>query len=295
MQMNLYVSQIDDKRSILFYPNTLSLFLTSNRLGEVAKMISEGKTYNSVREEFKEVSQQDYNKLQKLYQHIKPDVEVDVNQNKLKRLVLNISNDCNMKCAYCYANGGNYNEKINMMTTRTLIKILDTMYDRFQEIEIIQLFGGEPMLNEEAIVATCDYVKRNKKNTKVGMVSNGTILTDQIKKLTSNHELSITVSLDGEEVHDELRKFKNGKASFDIVKKNILELRKISDQPSCIEVTYTKYHQYKGISIKDICNEIREMFPGVWVHIVEVVTNDENYKNIEIKRDSKSFMEWLQF
>lgn len=34
-------------------------------------------------------------------------------------LVLNISNDCNMKCAYCYANGGNYSEKIDMMTTKT--------------------------------------------------------------------------------------------------------------------------------------------------------------------------------
>ncbi len=291
--MNLYVSEIDDKKCILFFPKNLSLFLTSNNLGEAAKMISEGKTYDAVRDNYKEVTQNDYNKLRSLYEDTSLEAKLNLNHKRLQRLVLNISNDCNMNCAYCYANGGNYHEKIDMMSTQTLIKILETMYGRFQEIELIQLFGGEPMLNEAAVAATCEFIKKNKKLTKVGMVSNGTIVTEKLKKLVSNDELSITISLDGEQVHDELRKFKSGKGTFHIIKNNILELRAISKQPSCIEVTYTKYHQDKGISIKDISKEIREQFPGVWVHIVEVASTDKKYKNTGVKNILDSVTEEL--
>lgn len=30
----------------------------------------------------------------------------------LRKLILNISNSCNLQCEYCYANGGNYHSKI---------------------------------------------------------------------------------------------------------------------------------------------------------------------------------------
>lgn len=292
--MNLYVSEIDDEKSIVFFPKNLSLFLTSNSIGETAKMISEGKTYDAVRENYREVTQHDYDKLRSLYENTSLDVGLNLNHKRLQRLVLNISNDCNMDCAYCYANGGNYHEKADMMSTKTLIKILETMYGKFQEIELIQLFGGEPMLNEAAVVATCEFIKKNKKITKVGMVSNGTIITEDLIKLVSNNELSITISLDGEQVHDELRKFKNGKGTFEIIKKNILKLRAISKEPSCIEVTYSKYHQDKGISIKDISKEIRNQFPGVWVHIVEVASTDENYKNTGVTNILDSVTEELE-
>lgn len=37
----------------------------------------------------------------------------------LRKLILNISNSCNLQCEYCYANGGNYHSKDSLMDSAT--------------------------------------------------------------------------------------------------------------------------------------------------------------------------------
>ena len=43
----------------------------------------------------------------------------------IRRITLHISNDCNLRCKYCFGGGGSYNQERNLMTEQTAIEFVD--------------------------------------------------------------------------------------------------------------------------------------------------------------------------
>ena len=63
----------------------------------------------------------------------------------IRRITLHVSNDCNLRCKYCYAEGGNYKQERRLMTMETAQMFVDFCCNNFDSIGYIVFFGGEPM------------------------------------------------------------------------------------------------------------------------------------------------------
>jgi uncharacterized protein len=70
----------------------------------------------------------------------------------VRELVLNISEGCNLRCPYCFANDGTYHhDETRWMTEETAQERLKYAIDRFPNLARVKLFGGEPLMNVRAI------------------------------------------------------------------------------------------------------------------------------------------------
>lgn len=189
--------------------------------------------------------------------------------HSLDRLVLNISNACNLKCRYCYAGGGNYHLPHSFMDTATAAAILDRFFHLFDSIDKIQFFGGEPLLNSGLIEYVCQDCRQRhqrgeiEKMPKFGVVTNGTVFSAEIIGLLKRHNINLTISLDGPEtVNDDLRGF----GTFDKISQFVRSLESHQIGYS-FEGTYTARHLEEGLSVCDLLNFYHDYFGQGEVHL----------------------------
>lgn len=176
----------------------------------------------------------------------------------LHRVTVCVSNDCNLRCKYCYAQGGNYGLSRSLMTKAEAIKFVDFCCKYYDRIDNILFFGGEPLLNHNIISFICDCFKE--KATKgifplpvFSIITNGTICSQEIISLIRNHISCITVSIDGPQtINDENRVFPNGIGSYDKIALFINTCKQISQLHIQYEATYTMAHIMNHISKIDI-------------------------------------------
>lgn len=203
----------------------------------------------------------------------------------LSKLVLVLTNRCNLDCLYCYADGGSYGLNQEHMSINTIERLFEYFSDNKISIGNLMLFGREPLLAMEQIENVFMLSKKYEVTVKQYlMVSNFTVLTDDQIKFLIDNTIRITVSLDGpKSINDQLRvfKFKKESSSFDEVKKNIKRFMNAGGTIDSIESTYTKKHEQMNISKNDVIDFIKDGFGIENVMIYDVI--DEN------KSDGVSF------
>lgn len=171
------------------------------------------------------------NKKDEFHQKWKDRSEI-TKKKHVHRVVLVLTNMCNLGCSYCYAAQGGYGKDcINRIKQARLEQILNYLENQFPEgIEQLQFFGGEPLLEPKAIEFVCTYMESSRilQNANKTIVTNGTIANNAIISMLKKHNILVTVSVDGtRKYHDLFRTFKiNGKGSYDLVTKNIQKFRK---------------------------------------------------------------------
>lgn len=162
-------------------------------------------------------------------------VEADIKEHDgeeikipITNTVLQIANDCNLNCIYCYGDGGSYGRQRELMTFKTAKKAIDLMVANSEGIEelLVIFFGGEPLMNFGVVKDTFDYCKSlepeiGKKFT-FSMTTNGTILNDEIYNFIKDNNISVMISMDGGcDIQNKHRCYCDGKGSFEDVIKNI--------------------------------------------------------------------------
>ena len=209
----------------------------------------------------------------------------------LASLTLNISNKCNYKCIYCYANYGNYGRTNELMSLQTLKKIISELkMNRIKKIEVVELFGGEPTINEKL----SDIVSIIYKNFDVNhflITTNGSASDEVINEL-KKYPVLFHVSIDGpEDINDSLR----GKGSFAKAIDFIASLKE-NKIPYKISTTYTHLHERSNISYEDLYEFSKKMGSDIEVSTVIADNNsnlkvesivDEEYLNRELDRTIK--------
>ncbi len=247
----------------IYFPDTFRLLKGSSKTLKILDRIIDEATYEDLEKEGCSLSREDYSKYRKMLgegiSHELPPRD----KKHLKELIIHVSNDCNMRCLYCYGDGGCYNMKREFMDEDTVIEALEKMYGIYPNIDLINFFGGEPSLNLKVIRTACEYVRSRKKNTMLGMVSNGTCASQELLDIINEYDFKITFSVDMQPMQDVLRPMVSGKPSFEIVLKNFNYLRAHSSEPSGIEVTYTEMHRANGFSPADLLKEVRKSFGDV--------------------------------
>lgn len=168
----------------------------------------------------------------------------------LYKALINVSNECNGKCVYCYENGGDFGKTKALMDTYAANRCLDYLFSHYRHVKNIEFFGGEPTLNFPIIQYIVSKVNKVNFCDAFIMVTNATGLTDSMLNFFVKNDFNIIVSLDGPaEVHDALRK--------NCPHKTVLEaIKKIQDSPIGgkleLNCTYTRYHN-EHIGYEKLC------------------------------------------
>ena len=171
----------------------------------------------------------------------------------VKAMCFHMAHDCNLRCGYCFADTGAYGGGRSLMSLETGKKAIDLLIRLSKHRKHIEIdfFGGEPLLNFEVCKALADYghseAKKHGKILKLTLTTNGVLLTDEIIEWANSHEMDAVLSLDGRpEVHNRMRKFTDGKNSYQAVVepfKRFVESRKDwSDKKYYLRGTYTHFN-----------------------------------------------------
>jgi uncharacterized protein len=164
-----------------------------------------------------------------------------------RSLVLNVANDCNLGCTYCFASQGDYGAPKRFMSQETARESVDFLLQNSGDHPIVTLvfFGGEPLMNFRLISDTVAYATQAGelvgKQVEFSMTTNATYLTPEIIHFLRDHRIGVSVSIDGpKKFHDLRRTYKNGMGSYDMIQPRIMNLlREHKTRPIAARVTLT--------------------------------------------------------
>jgi len=146
----------------------------------------------------------------------------------VKSLCLNISHDCDLRCAYCFASTGHFGGRRVRMSRKTAHAALDFLIRESGPRQMLEVdfFGGEPLLNTEVMCDAVAYGRQLEKeyNKKIHFTftTNVVSLNDEITAWAKNNNISVILSHDGRpSIHDSRRIFPDGSGSYHIVSEHI--------------------------------------------------------------------------
>lgn len=202
-----------------------------------------------------------------------------------------VSKNCNFNCIYCQAGNLNQNENYNM-SKGTAKRAVDIAMDSPSRHLTFEFQGGEPLMNFETIKYIVEYSKSisNGKFIEYSLVSNLTLLTDEMIEFFLKNEVSICTSIDGDRVLQNInRPYKNADSYKETVNK-IKKLKEKQIKVNAIETT-TKHSldKYKEIVDEYIKLELESIFIRALTRLGKA---DNNWKNIGY--EAEEFLEFYK-
>lgn len=166
--------------------------------------------------------------------------------------IIDSTKHCNLNCIYCFRNL-NDKRKISKSKLKDVCTyILNVVKSKNIKRINIQMWGGEPLLALDNIEYVVNFFKDTDIIAKIDIETNGTLITDEIAKKLHDWNISIGVSIDGTDKHQNFqRKLVNGQDSMELVKNGIKNLKKYyKDNLGGITVI-TKYNYNDIVEIID--------------------------------------------
>jgi uncharacterized protein len=170
----------------------------------------------------------------------------------LQSLVLNLTNQCNLSCQYCYEFGEDKvatpEGKPKFMDFDTARSSVDFLLDQSSGRRAVHItfFGGETLMNFPLLQRVVGYATEQAaargRVIDFSLTTNATLLTPAIIRFLSENRIGVTVSMDGPpELHDRLRVFANGRGSYDIIAPKVRALlENHRTRPIAARVTLTR-------------------------------------------------------
>jgi uncharacterized protein len=170
----------------------------------------------------------------------------------LSTMVLNVTNQCNLSCAYCYeygedkivqTDGGRQPKWMSEETARESVEFLLRESGRSAHLTF---FGGETLLNFRVLAYAVGYAQRRAaelgKTIDFSLTTNATLLKPEVIEFLAERDFGVTISIDGpREVQDRFRVFHNGAGSYDLVAPKIKALiARHRSRPIGARVTLTR-------------------------------------------------------
>ena len=137
-----------------------------------------------------------------------------------------LTSACNQRCVYCQAQSETNCSK-GFMSKETAKKAVDIAIQSPTNFLDFEFQGGEPLLNFEVLKYIVEYAKSiSHKKINFSVVTNLTLLTPDMIDFIKKHNISVSTSLDGDEVlHNTNRPYKNGNGTYYDVENKIYQLR----------------------------------------------------------------------
>lgn len=155
----------------------------------------------------------------------------DVLDKRMERMILQVTQGCNLACRYCFFSDQYHHKKNSIqMEWEVARKGIDYYIQHAKEMETLNFsfYGGEPLLNFDLIQQCVMYIDRkvSDKSCQYFITTNLTVLNEKIAHFLEVYDFSVLVSLDGPcEIHNKNRKYKDGGNTHEKVLENLNFLR----------------------------------------------------------------------
>lgn len=174
------------------------------------------------------------------------------------------TSDCNLRCVYCYGNGGYepscISEEVAMAAINEIIR--NAVDLKTGNVHVTFHGGGEPLHYKTfgLVTSVAEYAKSESKRfglskPKFSTGTNGLLARYQLEWIRENIS-HLTLSFDGpREIHDRQRPTENGNGSYDHVVKSM----KFFDENNItygVRATITRDSVHRMVEIVDLLNEI---------------------------------------
>lgn len=126
------------------------------------------------------------------------------NRGQPSRLTLILTTRCNMQCSYCYQSVREP-RSMDWSVAKAGVDLALTAHGDGTEITF---YGGEPLLELDLMRRAVDYAestRRSDERIKYWVVTNGTLITDEVSDFLAQHEFKILLSFDGVPSSQDLR------------------------------------------------------------------------------------------
>ena len=195
--------------------NTSAFFQVSDLVSDLIKISKKYETKDIVELLRKKYSQEEIEKAFRDFEdYNSKGLLLDVDKNPPKKytpyrrsdvayLCMNLTHDCNLRCKYCYGDGGSYGGPRNYMSISTAQKTVDFFMKysgNFKDLEIT-FFGGEPMMNFDVLKYTVLYgnsqAKKYGKKLSYSITTNATLMDKEKLDFMNEYNIGAQISLDG--------------------------------------------------------------------------------------------------
>ena len=121
-------------------------------------------------------------------------VEERIKTDDVGMLSLLVIQGCNLRCTYCYGDGGQYQDS-GVMDFDIAKNAVDYLIYKSNKTKLtICFFGGEPLLNFPLIKRVVEYchkkIENSEKVINFSMTTNGTLLTPEIDEFIINNRMT---------------------------------------------------------------------------------------------------------
>ena len=188
-------------------------------------------------------------------------------------ITLHVAHACNLKCAYCFAHGGDYGGQPRFMRPEVARQAVQWALGEAKPFQRCQIdfFGGEPLLNFELIRDVVpfarEYADRVGVQVSFGIATNGTLISEEILQFLIDEEIHVQVSVDGNATdQNRLRKFNDGSDTYDVVAESLEKLTDRLPDSVSVRATITSYN----LDRESIANDLGE-FGACSVEVAPVV------------------------
>ena len=150
-------------------------------------------------------------------------------EKKVQKLTLQVTQNCNLRCAYCCYTGEKYNNREHSNKTMPF-EIMKQSVDFLMQHSTnspkvdIGFYGGEPLLEFQKIRKLIGYIEERYPYKKItySMTTNGTLFNTENIQFLIEKNINVMISLDGpRELHNINRVYANGQGSFDKIMENL--------------------------------------------------------------------------
>ena len=150
---------------------------------------------------------------------------------------------CNFRCVYCFEQG-HYGERL--MDEETQKNLMDFVKKHIAGVKSLYVtwFGGEPLIGMPVIEGLSrqliELCEEKEITYSAGIVTNGYLLTkENAERLKECQVGRVQITLDGpKEIHDVRRPLVNGNGTYDIIMKNIMDVKEVLPISLRINVDY---------------------------------------------------------
>ena len=217
------------KNEIIRIPENIYLHLSEVINGSAVLDQSDDEEVLEMIESFKELGYLSSNRPKHI-KHPATEMVALYQERCIDKVTLQLTQDCNFRCKYCI-----YSEEINlkqrshshkMMSFDTAKKAI--MFYRDHAIDSnmysVGLYGGEPLMQWNLLREIVLFTERalEGKLLTLSLTTNASLMTEQMATFLEDHNISVTISLDGiKAVNDANRVFLDGRGSYDVVVRKI--------------------------------------------------------------------------
>lgn len=125
-------------------------------------------------------------------------------------LTIGLTSACNLRCAYCYANGGDYSVVMSPRLLDASLDLAEACFKKHGRLGVCFMGDGETLTVKDAFFASCERLRAISPDIQIQLITNGTLITEEIAQHLKALAVDVQISYDP---LSETRPFADGSSS----------------------------------------------------------------------------------